>query len=539
MKRSCLLFISGACLPLLASAPVFAANPDSTEFSVEVKPYLNVTLSDADIHLPITPSSTGAFGSADFSASASTNSALGYSLNLSYLDENDNPSTDLISNTINVNDGSFPTIPTFTTNDELTSEAFAASTSEDHLNHWAISVNDTAHYKKAVQGTTIASSNGPIADDETTINLATKLDLRTVPGSYSVVMNFQVVANPDVPDNNPINQAMGDAGKTPETIGDKQYYKMQDMTSSICNSITTPTAADYSDTPEAQLVDIRDGKLYWVAKLKDGNCWMTQNLDLNLEATPTNVATLTSENTDLNAYGSNGYDSSNGYSQANGVITWTPERSTVPTSQIASAGVISGYEEDNNNPYSVDVGNWYHTDTWYASNDCYSSSDCNYLSGNTNNKFSQTAYPNNGAHGHVGNYYNWSAAVASNNTSSYTQSTDGNLANNPQNSICPAGWRLPISTSTSYLSDNEFYNMLREYNVWSDYSLISASPVYFIRSGYIYPGSLQNAGYRGELWSSTVISDSYAHDHYFYDSTINPGYEQVRYYGLPVRCISK
>ena len=32
----------------------------------------------------------------------------------------------------------------------------------------------------------------------------------------------------------------------------------------------------------AQLIDKRDGKYYWVAKLVDNNCWMVQNLDLDL-----------------------------------------------------------------------------------------------------------------------------------------------------------------------------------------------------------------------------------------------------------------
>ena len=49
---------------------------------------------------------------------------------------------------------------------------------------------------------------------------------------------------------------------------------MQEMTSSICEN--SPQLAT------KQLRDIRDGKYYWVTKLADGNCWMTQNLDLDL-----------------------------------------------------------------------------------------------------------------------------------------------------------------------------------------------------------------------------------------------------------------
>lgn len=42
---------------------------------------------------------------------------------------------------------------------------------------------------------------------------------------------------------------------------------MQEMTSAVCE------ASEVGET--RQLIDVRDGKSYWVAKLKDNNCWMT------------------------------------------------------------------------------------------------------------------------------------------------------------------------------------------------------------------------------------------------------------------------
>ena len=47
---------------------------------------------------------------------------------------------------------------------------------------------------------------------------------------------------------------------------------MQDMTFDICRSIS-------NTSDNQQLIDERDGKVYYVNKLADGNCWMTQNLD--------------------------------------------------------------------------------------------------------------------------------------------------------------------------------------------------------------------------------------------------------------------
>lgn len=46
---------------------------------------------------------------------------------------------------------------------------------------------------------------------------------------------------------------------------------MQEMTADVC--------AVSQEGDSKQLIDDRDGKKYWVTKLKDGQCWMTQNLD--------------------------------------------------------------------------------------------------------------------------------------------------------------------------------------------------------------------------------------------------------------------
>ena len=48
------------------------------------------------------------------------------------------------------------------------------------------------------------------------------------------------------------------------------------------------------------LIDTRDNKQYLVRRLADGNCWMVQNLDLDL-ASFAGTRNLTKENTDLNS----------------------------------------------------------------------------------------------------------------------------------------------------------------------------------------------------------------------------------------------
>ena len=116
---------------------------------------------------------------------------------------------------------------------------------------------------------------------------------------------------------------------------------------------------------QIQLTDTRDGKQYWVAKLPDGNCWMTQNLDLDLST----GTTLTPANTNIPK-------------------NWTPRTSTTTT--------ISGYNPDTGKSYNPG-------DKYYEGS--YSASDPTTM------------------HYHVGNYYQWSAATAGyTGTSQSTQS---------------------------------------------------------------------------------------------------------------------
>ena len=64
---------------------------------------------------------------------------------------------------------------------------------------------------------------------------------------------------------------------------------MQEMTKSICDNAELNESSTLEDT--------RDGKTYTVKKLKDGNCWMTQNLNY----LPSAGTTLTSESTNVNS----------------------------------------------------------------------------------------------------------------------------------------------------------------------------------------------------------------------------------------------
>ena len=61
---------------------------------------------------------------------------------------------------------------------------------------------------------------------------------------------------------------------------DAKYFFMQDI-AQLKDKILL------NEGDSTQLIDQRDGKSYWVTRLADGNIWMTQNLDFDIDTTRT------------------------------------------------------------------------------------------------------------------------------------------------------------------------------------------------------------------------------------------------------------
>ena len=108
------------------------------------------------------------------------------------------------------------------------------------------------------------------ATDTYNLSFGAKLDTSLTSGTYINTVTIGVVAN--------LREVM---------LSNLAY--MQEMTADICAS-----SAEYETI---QLTDSRDRYVYWVAKLEDGNCWMTQNLALALS---TNIA-LNSADSDVSS----------------------------------------------------------------------------------------------------------------------------------------------------------------------------------------------------------------------------------------------
>ena len=293
-----------------------------------------------------------------------------------------------------------------------------------------------------------------------------------------------------------------------------------------------------------QAIDMRDGKKYWVTKLKDGNIWMTQNLDLDIGGT--NTAPLNSNNTDISTTASGSGIYTDGYTEKDGVWTWNPVSTAITSNYYISDTSVkpsawtttSGYTA----PYSAEGGDTY----YYTSNTTGNDTRYNSLQACKNASHTEDECKRY----FVGNYYNWTAAIASNNSTNIG-STVGEIASN---SICPKGWHLPNASQTDNVN-NEFGRMLYGegitaalsngnesvgyYDDVTSFNKLRSNPYYFVRSGTIDGGTLNDPGVYGLYWSSTVSSSTYAYFLSFSGTVIYPGRNFDRYRGRSVRCVAR
>ena len=271
---------------------------------------------------------------------------------------------------------------------------------------------------------------------------------------------------------------------------------MQEMTPEICAS------SQRNDT--ARLIDSRDGKKYWVTKLKDDNCWMAQNLDLDL----TNGTPLTPEDSDVSS-------------------NWNPPRSTEKNGTVTS-------NSTNTETYSWDFGLYVKSNPDDYDSYCHNvktMSGCNgwtdvtnltpaetEWAGSVDNTVSGSTYD---AHFLIGNFYQWNAATAG---------TGGTITSqNATDSICPKGWRLPTG------GFGEFSAL---FGGGTDSYMITQVPYYYIPAGSVESGFLRFAGTSGAYWSSTANS-SLTYCLGFDIAGVYSLVDNSRSHGFSVRCIAR
>jgi hypothetical protein len=442
-------------------------------------PTLSVSLSSSDLVIAnLVPGNT--LDSNIINVSVASNAAYGYTLSAM---ANGNNSNLTHSNGTN-------TFSSIATNADLAD----LEDSED-TNIWGYSYKDNTVEVPAwsnynglsnSNGTTLINTNSNVSSN-LDFKIAAKSSNTQPSGTYTGTINFIAVTNVA-----PMN--LFDSFLASGAEMHNGYFKMQDMTHSICANTDIKGS-------ELQLIDVRDNKIYWVAKLKDGNCWMTQNLDFDIQKDAQgNVIALTSELTDLvdgslsGAY-MNGYtytpdpnnpDTSGIY---NGLITWTPSNSTNKAYTLTS---LTDWGDSNFEPYSYDAGQYY-PDT-------------------------NTTKENAGNHALSGNYYNWNSAIASNDTT--TLSTYGA---NATNSLCSKNWKLPTSSEYTLLDNS--------------YNLTDFGIPYFIQSGQVESGGL--GGKVGRYWASTINNNVRSHFLNIQNGSTNPNDTYQRYRGFSMRCLAR
>lgn len=485
-----LLGASGGALALLAGLMLFPAIPTAvqaeegnTTTTLSVEPAIAISLPNT-IAFDLTPSADGVFASSTASLAVSTNNETGYSLYFS--------TTDTDNSLHGQNPATTETIV-----------AVSGSTTEENFenNTWGYnlslaSAGDATTYEAVPTSreTALLTTEAP-SNDNYNLTFGAKVSTAMPSGTYTNTVAVSVVANP----------------KIISSLVDLTY--MQDMTQEIC--------AKSSENDTTRLIDSRDGKYYWVAKLKDGNCWMTQNLDLDLGVNNgrVNTTVLTPEDSDV----SQNWDSSSAY----------------PLQATELEGAISS-NTSNTGTYSWDVG-------MYVKSDPTSDSDCDSVSSLADSSCISAGWTDVSsmtpmiddtsntviaggqydAHYLVGNYYQWNAATAG---------TGGTITNDDAaDSICPKGWHLPIDN----YDIGSFYYLFNSYDAYVSPVILIQSPLYFSPYGRLTSGSLQFAGSLGLYWSSTTYSRVDAASCLYMGVTaFQPSSYRARADGLTIRCFA-
>ena len=431
MKKILPSILAASALLVLASPKAHAVN--TADIDITINQSLSLILSAESLDLgPDTGLTTDYM-----TITGSTNNRTGFSISFNV----NNPYNDLKHENATVTDS----IPSVT--EDATESTFPQTA-------WAYTLDQqdqTFHQIPLVSESIFTTEE----NGESTYNfgVGAKVAADQTAGCYENELIFTIVANPIPP---------------------KILY-MQDV-------------ADWKDELEleqqVQVMDKRDNKIYWVSKLKDGNIWMTQNLDLDLSVAANQ--------------------------------TLTPATSNVTTTRTVTP---VAWDWDDDSIYYMDGG-----DNYFANGTTQTAGLSSLPADDTNRHYAQ------------GDYYSWKAATAGVGTTSITNA-------DVNESICPAGWRLPTSNSDS--ANYSFGNLVKQYGYTgsnqsgtTDATLL-ASPLFFARGGYVYSGSLYDQGSYGYYWSSRAYSSSYiAYYLLFNSSYVGPSSDYFRYFGFSVRCVA-
>ena len=448
------------------------------------KPTLAVAL-DNMVTMEVTPTSTGSFVSSTANLTVETNSVNGLRVLMNGVHGNT-----LNSNDQNISAAIQPLASTATPNN------FGDNTWGYYIGE--ANVDNSTTYAPVPATTTEVFSTDTSGSTQTyNVAFGAKINSSLPAGVYGNSVLVSAVVNPIVL----------------TTLTDIEY--MQDMTTEIC--MNTPIGAT------AQLEDSRDSSHYWVARLKDGRCWMTQNLAFYINEDNESLSSyyLSPSETDItqnwsssskipptttrrnlnDTLGGNGKAYSFGFpakviaTPANPATQWCSAYST-DFADCTKYGVVdvSNWQKFKATYTATTNGSWTYSDGTKV-NSTIVAVNCTEWS---NNVCTAGTYD---SHYLIGNYYTWYAATAGNGDAG--------------GSICPKGWTLP--TSSTEQSSGSFYGLLSKYGLTtsptgsadgSNYNIASA-PLYFMRNGYMDSDSLNyisGVNYTGTFYTNSISS---------------------------------
>lgn len=493
--------------PTISSATTGKGN-----FRVNIEENISVAIESDMTDFEITPTPSGKFSSSNMIVRVYTN-AHGYKLYFSEADASqksnrNTPITSIFS--------------------ALTGETPADSFP---INSWGYSIDNTTYNAIPDIATPVlikevadladedsSRQNNPksVAQSLTSIYFGAKANTEVPSGVYTDTVLFTVTTL-----NVPVET---------RTLADVAY--MQEVTPKICQN------TEYNPNTETtvDLIDNRDGKHYFVTKQADGNCFMTQNLDLDLKV-----------GTDGKTMGTNGVDGD--------FVAFTNQNTNISDSNWIVDRPNAAYDTQTTTDTAWDQlgrngssnSNTYEVRSYDNGDNCLTYSG---VKESTDTFASCTDVKTSANHAHAGNFYNFPAALAG----GWIYGTAAQYANITTD-ICPKGWHIPTGPQSSS-QGGERNTMLSTaipaitINGGADTSTsmtedimtkMTSSPLYLARSGYYSysNGSLIARGTSGIYWSSTPYNYPVFYL-LFYPSYVYPGTRTLSAgYGNSVRCLIK
>ena len=393
---------------------IFAQNANASNeltqvLNAKISPVISISAPD-EVRVSLEPTQLGKFESQEVKVNIFTNAISGYELYFSSYDED--------TNLKHVNNAITRTIPS-SFSGELTPATMANNT-------WGYSLNNTSF--KAVPKHSIQ---------------AKLKDLKTYPSGADLVQSVYlgVKANSEIPSGVYTKRLVFTALAHENPNNFFSIFRMQDMTSALCDTATTPVRTattfdtdgshhgDPNYVPTVTLTDTRDNSTYTVSKLADGKCWMTQNLRIAGK-------------------------------------TITPADSNVTTSYTIPASSPSGFiAHDTSNAYVDSDGGLYNWYTATAGTGTQSMS-----SGNTTNSICPKGWrlPTGGSSGEFQTLYNNYNSLSALRSSPVNLTLSGDVGNSTPYGRGSYGryW-----SSTAHSSGNAYLIYLAASNVYPAYSI--------------------------------------------------------------------